>query len=72
MSGRYVQPIPVQQPTGKSVWGRRILFSGVAALVICGIGFYSQMDAFTEHTDPRLSGAEEVTIDELTQFNMSS
>ena len=67
-----MQPIPVQPSTGKSVWGRRILFIGVATLLICGIGFYSQMDSFTEHTDPRLSGAEEVTIDELTQFNLSS
>ncbi len=67
-----MQPIPVQPSTGKSVWGRRILFSGVVALVVCGIGFYSQMDSFTEHTDPRLSGAQEIAIDELTQFNLSS
>jgi hypothetical protein len=30
------------------------------------------MDAFTKHTDPRLSGAQEIAIDELTQFNLSS
>ena len=30
------------------------------------------MDSFTEHTDPRLSGAQEMSIDELTQFNLSS
>ena len=67
-----MQPIPVQPSSGKSVWGRRILFTGVVALFICGIGFYSQMDAFTKHTDPRLSGAQEIAIDELTQFNLSS
>ena len=67
-----MQGLPSSQPSGKEVWGKRILIFGVVALFVCGIGIYSQIDSMFNHTDPRLSGANEATVDELAQFELEA
>ena len=67
-----MQGPPSPQRSGKEVWGKRILIFGVVALFVCGIGIYSQIDSMFKHTDPRLSGANEVAVDELAQFELAA
>ena len=67
-----MQGLPSPQPSGKEVWGKRILIFGVVALFVCGIGIYSQIDSMFNHTDPRLSGANEAVVDELAQFELGA
>lgn len=66
-----MQSVPSSSPSGKAVWGKRVLIIGVIALFASGIGIYTQMDSMFDHTDPRISASAEITVDELAQFNLS-
>ena len=68
--GTPVQPLTPATKSGRSIWGKRLLIAGAIIMFVCGIGFYSQMGSFTEHTDPRLAGAAEVPVDEATSISL--
>jgi hypothetical protein len=59
-----VQSLNLPSTDESPAWGKRILIIGGVLFLICIIGFFSQMGAFTKYFDPRLSGAIEISIDE--------